>query len=86
MELFIAGIVTLVTQLIKVIAKTFGYDKNTTTIMIFLIVSIVGATVYTWVDRYHPGSMEVMIRIILLAGGWYSLIIRRFEGTEEAKG
>lgn len=79
MELFIAGIVTLVTQLIKVIAKTLGYDKNTTTIMVLLIVSVLGAGLYTWLDKYHPGSMETLIRIILLAGGWYALIIRRFE-------
>ena len=82
MELFIAGIVTILTQIIKTIATKFGYEKDTTRIAILLCVSLVAAGVYVAAERYSPGLMETFWKVVVLAAGWYALVIKRFEKPE----
>ncbi len=77
MEIIIATFVSLLTQLAKKIADKYGYCKDTTRTLIFLIISFSASIIYFSIHKYSPELWELIISITLYASGIYSLFIRK---------
>ena len=77
MEIIIATFVSLLTQFAKKIADKYGYCKETTRTLIFLIISFSASIIYFSIDKYSPELWEVITNITLYASGIYILFIKK---------
>jgi hypothetical protein len=77
MEILIATIVSLLTQLAKKIADKYGFCKDTTRTLMFLGISFLVSVIYFSLDKYSPGLLETIISVTLYASGIYILFIKK---------